>query len=494
MGSRARRSGLVHSDPQRAHECLVCFSSLDFKTHLIDPHGKEAHRWEYAGQPGNLIDPAVNGGRRGHVLVQYEDDEHDRESIFGNRTVAELDWNGKVVWKWGEQAPGGKARQNHDWTRLANGNTLLVVARPAVVPELAAHEIGDQALLEVAPNGAVVWSWAAGDHIGEFGLSDAGLDHLRQMLARGFRDPWGYFEINNAQILGPNPWHEQGHSAFHPDNIIIDSRKANFIVIIEKATGKIVWRAGPYGDPYANYEERIHNNRVPRPLDQTAGQHSAHLIAPGLPGAGNLLLLDNQGSSGYPPVGLGEYAGSRVLEVNPVTREIVWQYTADDSGDPVWTFFTSFVGNVQRLPNGATLINEGMNGRIFQVAPDGEIVWEYVNPFPGRVDNPYPGHVTVPGRTLRDPTVYRAQAVPFDWLPEGALSVNVTSALYFSIWQRDESRQDARLERLSAATFRLLAATSPPLADCGGFAPAAARSLQRIPTIATAWLSAETRR
>ena len=44
------------------------------------------------------------------------------------------------MWKWGDQAPGGRARQNHDWTRLANGNTLLVVARPAVVPELAAHE------------------------------------------------------------------------------------------------------------------------------------------------------------------------------------------------------------------------------------------------------------------------------------------------------------------------------------------------------------------
>ena len=114
-----------------------------------------------------------------------------------------------------------------------------------------------------------------------------------------------------------------------------------------------------------------------------------------------------------------------MLEVNPITREIVWQYTADDSGDPVWTFFTSFVGNVQRLPNGNTLINEGMNGRIFQVTPEGEIVWEYVNPYTGSVVNPYPGHTTVPGRTLRDPTVYRAQAVPFEWLPEGAVSGGV---------------------------------------------------------------------
>ena len=63
-----------------------------------------------------------------------------------------------------------------------------------------------------------------------------------------------------------------------------------------------------------------------------------------------------------------------------------------------------------------------MNGRIFQVTPEGEIVWEYVNPYTGRVVNPYPNHVPVPGRTMRDPTTYRAQAVPFDWIPEGASS------------------------------------------------------------------------
>ena len=83
MGSHARRSGLVHNDPNKAHKSLVSFSSLDFKTHLIAPDGQEVHQWDHAGQPGNLIDPSVNGGRRGHILVQYEDDEQDRESIFG---------------------------------------------------------------------------------------------------------------------------------------------------------------------------------------------------------------------------------------------------------------------------------------------------------------------------------------------------------------------------------------------------------------------------
>jgi hypothetical protein len=32
------------------------------------------------------------------------------------------------------------------------------------------------------------------------------------------------------------------------------------------------------------------------------------------------------------------------------------------------------------LPNGNTLITEGANGRLFEVANEGRIVWEYIYP------------------------------------------------------------------------------------------------------------------
>jgi hypothetical protein len=35
------------------------------------------------------------------------------------------------------------------------------------------------------------------------------------------------------------------------------------------------------------------------------------------------------------------------------------------------------------LPNGNTLIDEGWFGRFFEVTPEGEAVWEYVNPYFG---------------------------------------------------------------------------------------------------------------
>jgi hypothetical protein len=46
-------------------------------------------------------------------------------------------------------------------------------------------------------------------------------------------------------------------------------------------------------------------------------------------------------------------------------------------------FFTPRMGNAQRLPNGNTLINEACFGRFFEVTPQGETVWEYVNPYFG---------------------------------------------------------------------------------------------------------------
>jgi outer membrane protein assembly factor BamB len=71
---------------------------------------------------------------------------------------------------------------------------------------------------------------------------------------------------------------------------------------------------------------------------------------------------------------------SRVIEVNPATNQIGWKY----QDKPAWNFFSPRMGNAQRLPNGNTLVCESSYGRVFEVTQEGEIVWEYVNPFFGR--------------------------------------------------------------------------------------------------------------
>ena len=68
---------------------------------------------------------------------------------------------------------------------------------------------------------------------------------------------------------------------------------------------------------------------------------------------------------------------SRVIEFDPKTKEILWEY----SGTPKYTFNSPFISGAQRLWSGNTLICEGQWGRFFEVTPVGDIVWEYISPF-----------------------------------------------------------------------------------------------------------------
>jgi hypothetical protein len=146
--------------------------------------------------------------------------------------------------------------------------------------------------------------------------------------------------------------------------------------------------------------------RLPSIIDQISGQHDPHLIPEGLAGAGNLLMFDNQGEAGFPSARLKVFPGSRALEIDPVKQQIVWEYTDSDSDAPEWTFYSSFISDARRLPNGNTFINEGMNGRFFQITPAGEIVWEYVSPYFG------PQPLGPAGKKVQSNVVYRAQPVP----------------------------------------------------------------------------------
>ncbi|HEY7293615.1 MAG TPA: hypothetical protein VH916_01185 [Dehalococcoidia bacterium] len=71
---------------------------------------------------------------------------------------------------------------------------------------------------------------------------------------------------------------------------------------------------------------------------------------------------------------------SRVVEVNPTDNSVAWEY----SGEPFEQFFSGHVSGAERLPGGNVLICEGAPGRVFEITPRGETVWEWVNPFANR--------------------------------------------------------------------------------------------------------------
>lgn len=395
-------TGVTIYDKAKAWNGYTLLSGADKQTYLVDMNGQAVHRWPYPGFPSLLVDPALNGGRKGHVIVQLEERKDLDKRSFGNgvnnHAIAELDWGAKVVWRWAGEASAGNAYQHHDLQRLANGNTLVLANQLHRIAGFKLEQTIDDALYEVTPDGQVAWRWLASEHLDEFGFTP---EQLRLVRDTPLAD---YLHMNNAQTLGPNKWFDAGDTRFAPDNILIDSRQANFLVILDKATGKVVWRLGP------NYAEAGPRNpfakgpELPRAVDQLSGQHDAKLIAKGLPGAGNILLFDNQGGAGYPAVAYPIVTGaSRVLEIDPSTAQIVWEYRAGTS------LFSAFTSSVRRLPNGNTLIAEGQTGRVFQVTPEGQIVWEYVSPYFSKPQD---------GRPSSN-SLYRATPVPYDWVPAG---------------------------------------------------------------------------
>jgi hypothetical protein len=87
---------------------------------------------------------------------------------------------------------------------------------------------------------------------------------------------------------------------------------------------------------------------------------------------GNILVFDN----GNLRPGVTS-PHSRAVEFDPRSQTVVWEYT-----DPMRPyFFSPYMGSAERLENGNTFITESAFGRLFEVTPTGETVWEYVIPY-----------------------------------------------------------------------------------------------------------------
>ncbi len=405
-------TGVTIYDPARTWSGYTVLSPLATQAVLvIDMNGNVVKRWDdfnnSAGGPARVLPGggviAANGARPPY-----------QESL----ELVQRDFDGKTLWSFNrneqlelrERGTVWSSRQHHDWQRedfpagyyspestpaTTGSNTLILTHTNHKVPSVSDAMLEDDRLIEVAPDGRIVWEWKAAEHIDELGFApDARAAIKAAADTNAARGSFDWLHINSATYVGPNRWFDGGDQRFAPGNVIISSRQASLLAIVAR-DGSIAWRLGP---DFSASEEL-------RKIRQIIGQHHAHLIPKGLPGAGHLLVFDTGGSSGYgfagpiAPNGVGAFARatSRVLEIDPVTLELVWSYAAP-------RFFSTNISGAQRLDNGNTLITEGAGGRVFEVTADGTIVWEYMNPlFAGP-------------RASND--VYRAYRLPYGWIPQ----------------------------------------------------------------------------
>lgn len=150
-------------------------------------------------------------------------------------------------------------------------------------------------------------------------------------------------EILSARIADAFPMFEAG-------DIALSSRNYSQIWVLDRKTQTVKW---------------FHMGGVVGPHD------------PDFQPDGTITIFDNR--PGGAPVEANDYkghrGGSRIVTVDPATGEH-WIAYASDSRN---TFYTAYRGKHQVLENGNILITETDAGRVFEVTPDGEVVWSFIN-------------------------------------------------------------------------------------------------------------------
>ena len=331
------RYGVTHYNPSKAHNGYTLFASMGCKDiWLMDMQGRFINRWP-------IPDLSNNYGRllpNGHLVYGCRSNPEAREkagapkfSGFGG-IMREVDWDNNVIWEYEDHF------MHHDYFRLENGNTLvmrLVELPKNIADELVGGVPGTEdngkiwcdCLQEVTPNNEIVWEWFSYEH----------LDPVNDPL---------------CALCPRSEWtHGNSVSELPDGNLLVSFRQINSIFIIHKETGYIKWKWGAG-------------------LAESAHAHDAHPLP-----NGNFLIFDN----GFHRGG-AEISSSMVIELNPKTKKVEWEYRSE----PLTDFYSAACGSAQRLPNGNTLICSSLEARIFEVTEKGEIVWEYINPFFGEME------------------------------------------------------------------------------------------------------------
>ncbi len=415
-------AGTVLYNPEKAYNSYVVLAT-NHTTKLIDRNGNLVKEWDLFGAASSMPPKVLPGG---YLMTNiYPNLPTGRQDL---NTVAILDWDNKIVRKFNKLvkvqeikgAPKDSngdtwvARQHHDFQIEGlsagyyspeqkpdmDGRFLILGHDNVKHPGIHDSVLLDDLIYIADKDENVIWKWAASEHYAELGMTEAAENAQRAVKTpRKLLEHQGidWLHINCASWLGPNKWYDADDKRFHPENIIADSRSTSHLFIIDHETGKIVWQVTP---PFAGEDAK---------LAPIAGVHSTHMIPKGLPGEGNILIFDNGGTLTDNRYVEQNHAYSRVVEFDPVTKKKVWEYSARAVGVPQNTednfFFSSYISNAQRLPNGNTLICEGSSSRIFEVTPEKEIVWEYLNPYNY-------------SETMKMGTTYRAYAVPYEFVPQ----------------------------------------------------------------------------
>ena len=302
-----------------------------------------------------------------------------------------MNWNGEVIWDY--QLSHTVCIPHHDIEVLPNGNILAICSEIKTQEE--AVNAGRQNLngpmtmdmiVEIEPVGTseanIVWEW----HF---------WDHLIQNI-NPFNDNYGMLN-ENPQLLdinsggnggggnngpGISDWNHSNCISYHPgfDQIVISSRHMNEFYVIDHST-TTEESASHSGGIYGVGGDLLYRWGNSQNYDMGSAQildsqHGVNWIPDGFPGAGKIILFNNNHSN----------KNSAILEISPPINED-GSYYLNDSGyyGPVsydWIYqpsnlYSNSQSGAFRLGNGNTLITSSNQDNVFEINESGDIQWTY---------------------------------------------------------------------------------------------------------------------
>jgi len=368
------------------------------RTYLINNNGQVVNSW-YANnsEPGRMVYLLPNG----HILRSVSVPGKLPTGGGDGGRIEEYDWQGNLVWSFDYVT--STYSLHHDLKYLPNGNIIALLVEIKTLDQMTAAgfrpnmlQAGSTVLLpdavvEIQPTrptgGQIVWEWHVWDH----------LIQNYDPAKSNYGNPPAHPELVDPNAAYPRQipafWNHINSIDYNPtlDQIMLSVRGNSEVWVIDHST-TTAQAASHSGGRYGKGGDLLY--RWGNPVMYGAGQgademlfqqHDAQWITSGLPGAGNILIMNNGvGRPGgnyssvdeiVPPVGAsGNYAISFGSAHLP--KQLAWTYAGTGSE----RYYEPDIAGAERMPNGNTLICYGTHGLLEEVTSAGEIVWKYVNP------------------------------------------------------------------------------------------------------------------
>ncbi|MEI4472642.1 arylsulfotransferase family protein [Frigidibacter sp. MR17.24] len=283
-----------------------------FTVTLFDDRGRTVHEW-----PIDYAKADPEGPNPLNTMLHGMEVEPDGSLIAtfdGGNAIARFDACGAPMWS-------TLGEFHHVISRDTDGNLLSWRGNMAVHVDRDTGAVSD--LVSV-------------DDMIAAGGGQEGIIGIRSFVQYGEKplvyesDP---FHANDVEALSPEM--AAAFPQFAAGDLLVSLREINMIAVADRETGAFKWyKHGPW-----------------------LKQHD-----PDFEPDGTISVYDNHSGSGR----------SRILSVDPKTDAVRVIF----AGSEALPFYSWQRGKHQTLPGGNILITEAQHGRVFEITPDGQLVWE----------------------------------------------------------------------------------------------------------------------